>query len=123
MKQNGHESCLVKWHLPPPPDKYVDNRWVNLLGDPDDYHVVLLASMGMSYKVISEQTGLSVSQIGYRLRRANHGRKEWDKISAFNYRNGISEASQAVISLASKRVGKIIQPKLRELLAKDTIDV
>ena len=110
---------LAHWRLPPPPDKYVHNRWINLLGDPHDYHVVLLASMGMSYQVISQQTGLTKGQIAYRLQRANAHRKPGERISAHNYRNGISDASRVVIRLASKRVGQLIQPALRRDLAID----
>jgi len=110
---------LTRWQLPPQPDRYEDNRFINFLSDPDDYHVILLASMGMSYSVIAQQTGLSFGQISYRLRRANEHRKPWDKVSAYNFRNGISESSQAVIRLAAKRVAQIIEPSLRRNLAID----
>lgn len=119
MKNRTGSLKLIRWQLPAQPDRYMDNRWVNLLSDPDDYHVVLLASMGMSYHVIAQQTGLSHGQISYRLRRANQHRKPYDRISSFNFRNGISEASQAVIQLAAKRVGQIIEPSLRRNLAID----
>lgn len=110
---------LEKWVLPVPPDKYVDTRYVNLTGDPDDYHVVLLASMGFTYDVISRQTGLSKGQISYRLKQANQTRKPKDRICAANYRNGRSETSRAVITLASKKVASIINPILRETQAID----
>ena len=110
---------IEKWKLPAPPDKFVDNRLVNLLGDPDDYHCVLLASLGMSYKVISQQTGLSFGQIAYRLRRANHGRENGKRLSAANYRNGSSDTAKEVVSLASKRVSRLIIPELRQTLAID----
>lgn len=112
-------ASLTKWQLPAQPDKYVDNRFVNFLGDPDDFHVLLLASMGMTYHVISRQTGMSKGQISYRLRRANLHRKEHDKISSYNYRNGVSQSSQAVIQLASRRVAQVLVPSIRRNLAID----
>jgi hypothetical protein len=111
--------ALEKWVLPAQPDKYIDTRYVNLTGDPDDYHVVLLASMGFTYDVISKQTGLSKGQIAYRLKQANQSLKPRDRISAQNYRNGRSETSKAVITLASKKVASIINPILRETQAID----
>lgn len=110
---------LTKWDLPPQPDKYEVTRMVNLLSDPDDYHVVLLASMGFTYAVIARNTGLSKGQIAYRLHKANRHLKEDDKINAYNYRSGRSIAAQAVIDLAAKRVGRLITPKVREVLAID----
>jgi hypothetical protein len=110
---------FAKSWLPSPPDKYQHNRWVNLLADPTDYHVVLLASMGMTYRVISQQTGLSFSQISYRLHKANRGRAAHEKINSYNYRHGVSQASHEVIRLAAKRVSQIINPQLRENLAID----
>ena len=107
-----------------PPDKLEHNHYVNLLSDPRDYHVMLLASMGMSYACISYNTGLSVGQIAYRLRMANGDMPEHKKINAYNYRNGISESSRAVITLASKKVASIINPELRKaLVSNGTIDV
>jgi hypothetical protein len=110
---------LELWKLPPPPDHHEENGRIDLTGDPNDYHCILLASMGMSYAVISRQTGLSIAQIGYRLRRLNQNRREDKKINSRNYRNGTSQAAQAVIDLASSRVARIITPIIRKELARD----
>lgn len=110
---------IERWELPEPPDKFEHNGYVNLLSDPDDYHVIILAAMGMNYAVIARQTGLSTGQIAYRLNKANKHRKPADKISAYNYRNGISASSQAVITLASRKVSRLINPELRKSLAID----
>ena len=116
---------IERWELPAPPDKFEHNGFVNLLSDPDDYHVVILAAVGMNYSVISRQTGLSHGQISYRLSKANKHRKPADKINAYNYRNGISPSSQAVIELASRRVSRLVNPELRKSLAigNEAIDV
>ena len=103
---------LTRWQLPAQPERYEESRLVNFLNDPDDYHVVLLASMGMSYNVIAHQTGLSFGQIAYRLRRVNENKKPWEKINSYNFRNGVSETSCALVQLAAKRAAQIIKPHL-----------
>lgn len=102
-----------------PPDKLTHNGWINLLSDPADYHVVLLAAMGMTANLISRETGLTISQVRTRLHKANKGRADRDKLNGYNYRNGISESADAVIQLASKRVSQIVTAELR----KQIIDV
>lgn len=109
----------IHWTLPPQPDRLTVNRFVNLLGDPKDYHCVLLASMGFTYDVISEQTSLTHGQIAYRLARANRNRSGDQRISATNYRTGRSESAKAVIKLSAKKVGQIITPQIRHTLAVD----
>ncbi len=111
------KTSLTHWTLPNPPDKLEHNRWVNLMSDPADYHVVLLASMGMSYALISAQVGLSIGQVAYRVHRANRGRKDWEKINAYNYRNGISDISREVIKLSANKVARMLNPELRKSLA------
>lgn len=113
---------LAKWQLPPPPDASEDSWRIGLLSDPDDYHVCLLASLGMTYDVISRQTGLSKGQISYRLRKANYKRVGHERIASVNYRNGTSKAAAAVIALASRKVADIINPQLRKTLAL-TVDI
>lgn len=115
--KKGHQ--IEHWTLPAPPEKYESNHYVNLLSDPNDYHVVLLASMGFTFNVIASQTGMSFGQISYRLRRANRNRKPHERINSINYRNGSSDAARAVIQLASKKVAQIINPELRKSLAVD----
>lgn len=110
---------LQKWELPAPPDKYIDNRLVNLLSDPDDYHVILLANMGFTYETIARNTGLSKGQIAYRLNKANRELPQDKKINSYNYRSGRSASAQAVINLASRRVSALINPVIRKTLAID----
>lgn len=108
---------IERWNLPPPPDGNSETGFVDLMGNSDDYHVVLLASMGMNYKTISRQTGLSVGQISYRLAKLNKRLKPEEQINAFSYRNGQSRAAKAVIRYASGRVATAIHPTMRRALA------
>jgi hypothetical protein len=53
------------------------------------------------------------------MHRANRGLAGTHRISAANYRNGTSSTAQAVVALASERVGRLINPILRKTLAID----
>lgn len=57
--------------------------------DDDDLRCVFYAKMGFATQMISENTGLTTSQVAYRLRRARVYRKD--------YRNGSSDMAQRVI--------------------------
>lgn len=112
---------VERWRLPPPPDGHHISRFVDHIGNADDYHVVLLAAMGMNYKTIAAQTGLTAGQIAYRLGKINKRLEPKERLTAYNYRNGTSAAAKAVIKYSSNKVAGIINPPIRRALA--VIDV
>lgn len=115
---------IERWKLPPPPDpNNTPDGWVDMMGRPDDYHVVLLASMGFTYDTISRQTGLSVHQIAYRLRKINSRLLPEQRLTSYNYRNGRSRTAKVVIRHASNHVARAINAPMRKALASEAIDV
>ena len=75
-----------------------------------DIECILLARLGFSYKLISDKTGLSTSQVNNRLRSAG--------IKTKDYRNGTNDFSQRVITAAvscSKDVLDTIKHDIKQL--------
>lgn len=66
-------------------------RPVNWTSD-EDLKAAIMGAMGFSTKFISEETGLTPCQIGYRLNKAS--------IKRASYRNGQNEMAQRVIERA-----------------------
>ena len=101
---------VAKWILPAPPlnQVFIRKHRVSLLSNPEDFHAVLLASLGMSAKVISAQTGLSVPRIYYRLRKA--------QIRITHYRNGTSPIAQMVIEHSKIKAARQLTTQLHHLL-------
>lgn len=99
-----------KWTLPAPPlnQLLIRKHRVSLLSDPDDFHCVLLASLGLSAKVISAQTGLSIPRIYYRLKKA--------QIRITHYRNGTSPIAQMVIENSKIKAARQLTAQLHHLL-------
>ena len=67
----------------------VHARRVNLLHG-EDFHCVMLASLGFSSRLIQSRTGLSTGQIGYRLRMGSIKRRD--------YRNGDSQLADRILN-------------------------
>ncbi len=63
-----------------------------------DFRAVLMAEMGLSNQFISEKTGLTPAQIGYRTRQCSVYRKD--------YRNGENEVSQKIMAKIGQVVGR-----------------
>ena len=105
-----HYTGPIKWNLPAPPmaSVYIRKHRVSLLSDPDDFHACLLATLGFSVKVITQQTGLSGGRVYYRLKKAQIKIKE--------YRNGVSPIAQLVIDNSKIKAAKQLTTYLHERL-------
>lgn len=95
------------WVLPRAPvatNSHFNPLLIDLQRKREDYHCVLLASLGFSYAVIQSRTGLSYGQIASRLRRA--------RVKPSDYRNGLTPISTLVIGKCAQQAGRIINPCL-----------
>lgn len=81
---------------------------VNPLTEPNDFKCALAGEFGFSTKHIESQTGLTTSQISYRLRKFG--------ITRANYRNGDSIGARAVLQQARQMVGYQLENNLRTKL-------
>jgi hypothetical protein len=73
----------------------VSHRRVDFYDEVDDHRCILLASLGFSTRYICEQTGLSASQVTYRLKKA--GLTTENKASRMDFRNGVSPMAKIVL--------------------------
>ena len=90
-------------------DRRAPSRRVRLLVG-NDFHCALLGGMGFSSKYISSQTGLTVSQIGYRLRLSS--------IKRSDYRNGESSLSGTVLNQVRGVATPGLKQHLRNVVGK-----
>lgn len=81
---------------------------VDLLGNHEDFQVIVLASLGMSTKCISRETGLSSGQVSYRCKKGS--------IKRSDYREGASPIAKSVIKASDELVVKQIKAALRKNL-------
>jgi hypothetical protein len=81
-------------------------RPVNLLHG-DDFKCALLGSLGFSTRLIMRHTGLTPSQIGYRLRKGDIRRSD--------YRNGESSVAENLLQRARTIAVPAIKQHLRSL--------
>jgi hypothetical protein len=79
-------------------------RKVDLLYNPDDFKVCMMAGIGMSTKAICEATGLSHCQVTYRITRAN--------IKRAAYRNGESPVAKAMLRQTTEVAAPLIKKQL-----------
>lgn len=103
MKNNGHK--------PPQP---AARRRVDFVLNESDYHAATLASIGFSDTVIEAQTGLTRSQIQYRLSTAR-ARLGLEKIRRADYRNGVSTTAAFIMRTACSHVTRDIRAEVRAL--------
>ena len=78
-------------------------RRVNFLTNKEDLQTAVLGSLGFSTIFIQKMTSLTNCQIAYRLRKAN--------IRRMDYRNGITNLSHRVFSLAQNEAAQDIKVK------------
>lgn len=83
--------------------KYLSRR-VDFTNNPDDFEALILGSLGRSTKFIMGQTGLTHSQVLYRLQRK--------AIRRMDYRNGESELSQRLLNVERKVAGNYLIRKV-----------
>lgn len=105
---------MKNWKLPPAPDRAVqtsDGR-ICLLGRQVDFECVLLASMGLSDKAITRQTGLTPGQIQYRLRAAKAALVA-GRLTRKLYRRGTSPLAAQVVAVASEQAARSVTAGLR----------
>jgi hypothetical protein len=79
-------------------------RRVDFLSEASDHECALLAAMGMSTHYIIQQTGLSPSQITYRIRRAGLTRD--NGTSRLDFRNGVSPFTAPLLNMARSAIDK-----------------
>ena len=84
-------------------------RTVQLLAG-DDFRCALMGSLGFSTRLIMEHTGLTPSQVGYRLRLGG--------IKRSDYRNGSSEIATTMLRKARVIAMPAVKEHLREVLAR-----
>lgn len=82
-------------------------RRVDFVNNVTDARCVLLASVGRSNRSIGGLTGLTVGQIGYRLRKH-------DATARRRYRDGESEESQMVFSVLERQLAKQLRVEMRQ---------
>lgn len=70
------------------------SKYVDFENNLADFEAILLGSLGKSTQFIMMQTGLSPGQISYRLKK--------QQIRRMDYRNGISELSQRLLTVERK---------------------
>lgn len=81
-----------------------------LLNDPGNFKVLLLAAMGLSDRYISESTGMTRGMIANRVRIAG--------IRRVFYRDGKSTIARRVIETTERYAGQAIQGQLMDSQAK-----
>lgn len=82
-------------------------RSVDLFGG-DDFECVLLGSLGFSTRLIQNRTGLTPSQVAYRLRRAG--------VKRADYRNGESTLATSVYRNSRNLAMPSVEAQLRDVL-------
>ena len=80
---------------------------VNFVLNKKDFRAVLLGSMGFSNDYIQRETGLSIGQVQYRLRKA--------KVRLGDYRDGTNPAARQVLITAQDQVGTKLKTDLEKL--------
>jgi len=85
----------------------LSNRRVDLFNG-EDFHCALLGSLGFSSRLIASRTGLSNSQIAYRLRKG--------QIRRTDYRNGDSVLAERVITQTRRVALKELRLHLENVL-------
>lgn len=82
---------------------------VSFMLNQNDFRAALLGSMGFSNDHIQRQTGLTLCQITYRLRKAG--------IRLTDYRNGTSPSARQVMIVAQDKIGDKLKNDLRKVEA------
>jgi hypothetical protein len=99
--------------LPAPPERVYETRFVSFRHTPRDWQVPFLTMFGFTAAAVGAVTGLSVGAVRYRLAKLNRGRAEFEKVSATNYRNGISPIAKMVVAASGPKV----KPMLSSIVA------
>jgi len=86
----------------------VQARRVNLLHG-EDFHCVMLASLGFSSRLIQSRTGLSPGQIGYRLRMGSIKRQD--------YRNGDSQLADRILNQSHRIAVSEVRSHIKKVLS------
>jgi len=86
----------------------VHARRVNLLHG-EDFHCVMLASLGFSSRLIQSRTGLSTGQIGYRLRMGSIKRRD--------YRNGDSQLADRILNQSHRIAVSDVRSHIEKVLS------
>ena len=87
----SRNSTIEIEHAPP--------RRVDFHGNASDFQCVLLAALGWTTFAIANETGLTKSQVEYRLRMAEEKERAAGKKSArFQYRNGQSPVAKLAVA-------------------------
>jgi len=83
-------------------------RRVDFLRNADDLRALVLGNLGFSTTCIENETGLSPSQITYRLGKAS--------VKRANYRNGITEFSKIVLKKLEPTIAANVRMKVKKSL-------
>lgn len=86
-----------------------------------DVTVVSMAMMGMSTKAIAQETGLSLSQVSYRILKAQHG-EGIEKGYRYAWRNGTSPYCLAVKNTLLPRFGEHVRTSLPKLFVTPPVE-
>lgn len=87
--------------------KKVAARSVIFTRNPEDFDVALMGSLGFSTKAIMNKTGLSFSQVIYRLNKG--------KIRRVDYRNGETTLSQFILKKNAELAKNELYPQLKKI--------
>lgn len=89
-------------------------RRVDFISDGADHACAFFGAIGMSTKFISKKTGLTASQISYRLKKGGFTRV--NGASRLDYRNGDSPFSLSMVDIARKVIDDKKESKLIQFL-------
>jgi hypothetical protein len=89
-------------------------RRIDLISDDADHACAFFGAIGMSTKFITKRTGLTPSQISYRLKKGGFTRE--NGASRMDYRNGDSPFSLAMMDVAKKAIDDKKESKLIKFL-------
>ncbi len=101
---------LGLWKAPVCPDsrRTEPEHRISLLGKQEDFECCMLAELGMATKTIAGFTGLSVSQVSTRLKKAG--------IRVTDYRQGRGRYAELVFKGVANLAAKSLQDDLRRRL-------
>lgn len=85
-------------------------RRVNPFTEANDFTAALMGDLGFSTHAVVEMTGLTKSQVGYRLNKFG--------IKRANYRNGVSLGARVVLQRGRSWIGYALERELRDRMGR-----
>ncbi|HEX4647049.1 MAG TPA: hypothetical protein VH598_15710 [Verrucomicrobiae bacterium] len=106
----NHVWSLNQWEAPAPPDKFTQDahNHVALLSRQVDFDCLMLGSFGLKTRVIADYTGLTASQVVYRLKKA--------KIRISDFREGHGPFAAMVLEGLKRRAAKQVTQQVRQAI-------